>query len=229
MYVPPWLGYVVPRQTLDGLWGCLQAETDMWVGRLSKQRVSRPLQSTGHLRGVEADPHPGVESLILQHQPPWSSDLWVWTRATSCLFICALQMSKLSCQSPKLLGAFSVGLFTAPSTLVLLREGLVNRGRASTISLLEICSPSSGESCWYKPRCSWSWVPSCAWLFSRQWAELEGMCRLLCGNHWRPELFSSWCSFPVKSGFSNDKTLKVADSWGGSFWVVDVQRSPNGL
>lgn len=145
----------------------------MWVGRLGKQRVSRPLQSTGHRRGVEADPHPGVESLKLQHQLPWSSDLWVWTRATSCtllhLHLCSADV-KLSCQSPSLLGAFSVGLFIASSTLVLLGEGLVNRGWASTISLLEICSPSSGESCWYKPRCSWSWVPSCARLFSRQWA-----------------------------------------------------------
>lgn len=58
MYVPRWLGYAVPRQTLDGLWGCLQAETDMWLGRLGKQRVSRPLQSTGHPRGSGGWPSP---------------------------------------------------------------------------------------------------------------------------------------------------------------------------
>lgn len=134
--------------------------------------------------------------------------------AHSSIFICAVQMSSChvslcSCWVPS---SFFMDLFIAPSTLVLLGEGLVNRRWASPISLLEICSPSSGESCWYKPRCSWSWVPSCARLFSRQWAggarscsrewaRLERKCRLLCGSHWRPKLFSSWSSFPVNFGF----------------------------
>lgn len=37
MYVPRWLGYAVPRQTLDGLWGCLQAETCELVDWASRE------------------------------------------------------------------------------------------------------------------------------------------------------------------------------------------------
>lgn len=96
MYVPRWLGYAVPRQTLDGLWGCLQAETDMWVGRLGKQRVSRPLQSTGHPRGVEADP---ATSAPLDLRPLGLNQSYIMSTPASSSVQCRCQSCHVSLHS----------------------------------------------------------------------------------------------------------------------------------
>lgn len=175
---------MVPRYTLDSLWECLQGETDMWVGRRSKQKVSRPFPSTGHLREVERLTYtPGREifpafRLELQYQLTWFSDLWVWTRATSWallyLPLCSVDVeaSLQSCWTP----SSWISLYHPD-------HGSFQAWWTGDELVLFLCLRSivtaQGRAVYANPGASWSLVHNCARLFSHQWAGgTLGCCRV---------------------------------------------------
>lgn len=214
MYVPRWLGYAVPRQTLDGLWGCLRL-------RLTCELVdwaSREWADPSSLQDTREE----WRLTLTQGWRAWScniSSLGPQTfgfepelhHAHSCIFICAVQMSSChvslhSCWVPSPWVSLS-----PPQPWFFSGKAWWTGDELALFLCLKFVAPAQGRAVDTNPGAPGPGCPAVLGYLAAsgqvgrwavpEWAGLERKCRLLCGRHWRPGRFSSWSSFPVNSGF----------------------------